>query len=190
MYCPKCGAYNDDLAMFCTQCGAALAQNAGDEPYQEQTPAAPMPMGWYKFLIYFSLFASAVINVINGFTCLRGTHYGDVADLVYAMFGGLKTVDLLMAVASFALAAFSIYVRFRLAQYRQDGPTMLTWLYVASIAVSILYIVGVAAVLPAEVRGEVVSSSVSSAAPSAVVAVVMIFVNRVYFKNRAHLFNT
>ena len=107
MYCKNCGAFVQDGAPFCSNCGAQQnaaqpqqptyqqqtyqqppyqQQNYQQPPYQQQAyyqqppyqqqayyqqPAGDprnqgMPMGWYKFLIYFALFAGAVLNGISG----------------------------------------------------------------------------------------------------------------------------
>ena len=65
-------------------------------------------MGWYKFLIYFSLFASAALNIISGISSITGLHYGEFNQLIYAYYGGLKTVDIIMGFFSIALGVVSI----------------------------------------------------------------------------------
>ena len=37
-YCPECGAYIDDHAKFCTECGTALTSTGGDEPRERGQP--------------------------------------------------------------------------------------------------------------------------------------------------------
>ena len=76
--------------------------NGGYQPYQSAPNYGAMPMNWYKFLIYFALFASCVLNAIYGLGMLTGMVYGDASSLVYAFYGSLKvkppyfTADLLI----------------------------------------------------------------------------------------------
>ena len=134
MFCPKCGAQISDGVTFCAYCGTPV-QPTTAQPSNPQAPAAPYnqypgsnqypvnqqypmnnqyvpgnqyPMKWYKFLIYFALFAGAVLNAISGIQMLTGAHYGGVADYVYAIFDGLQIVDVLMGLATLALAGFGI----------------------------------------------------------------------------------
>ena len=66
-------------------------------PIRMGTPAYGMgqgqKMGWFKFIIYFQLFASAVINAALGITAFTGSHYDGKAELVYAFFPGMSAVD-------------------------------------------------------------------------------------------------
>lgn len=211
MFCPKCGAQISDGVTFCAYCGSPVQPTNNAQPGNPQAPVSPynqypqsnqyppynqypqnnqyapsnqLPMNWFKFLIYFSLFAGAVLNVISGLQLFTGAHYGGVADYVYAVFDGLQAVDVLVGLGMIALAAFGIYTRFRLAGYRKNGPKMLTYTYLAGLILSLLYLIAVHIVVP-EIAGEV---NFTSYIISAVTSVIMVFVNREYFRKRAALF--
>lgn len=157
-------------------------------PYYQNQPMVEqnqLPMKWFKFLIYFALFAGAVLNVISAIPMLTGSIYEGSADLVYAMFEGLQAVDMLSGLLMLATAAIGVYTRFRLAKYCQNGPKMVTVLYIMAVAVNLFYLIGVSAVLPEAVLESV---DMTSSITSIVTSVIMIFVNRTYFQKRAHLF--
>lgn len=183
MYCPKCGKPIPDGSPVCPECLQPLTDMA-ISPAAENT-APDLPMKWYKFLIFFALWANAILNILTGITHLSGMTYaaaGVTAKEVYAYFGqGLHVLDIAMGVIMIALGVFSIIVRFQLAGYKKQGPKMLLVLYGVSLVVSILYSIIASAMTSVNV---VDSSSISSL----VVSVVMIFVNYIYFKKRAHLF--
>ena len=67
-----------------------------------------LPMNWYKFLIYFALFASCVINAITGIGLMTGMIYGEASSYVYAFFGGLRVVDLLIGAVMICVAVLAI----------------------------------------------------------------------------------
>ena len=91
MLCPKCGNPVEEGDRFCLNCGAPVAESA-PEPQQvaPATSLQPQPkMGWFKFLIYFSLFAAAVLNVVNAIQLLTGSHYGNtIINLIYYFAAG------------------------------------------------------------------------------------------------------
>ena len=150
--------------------------------FQKETPTQPdMPMGWHKFLIYFSLWAGAVVNLINGFQLLTGAQYEDNADWIYSMYGGLRGVDMLFGAAILALAAACIYVRFQLAGYKRNAPNLLMYLYVANVVVTLAYPLLVSMTTPLSF-GEVFSAT------SLVGPVAFIFINKTYYEKRMHLF--
>ena len=144
-----------------------------------------MPMKWFKFLIYFTLFASAFLNVINGIRLITGAQYEGSADLVYSMYEGLKTVDMLVGVLAIALAFLAVYTRIRLAGYYENGPKLLTIFYIAIAAINFVNIIGYAMILPEEI---IKTLNFSSLAGQIVTSIVLIIANNVYFKKRAHLF--
>ncbi len=143
-------------------------------------------MKWFKFLIYFSLWAGAVLNLINGVMLLTGGVYDGQADFVYDTLDGIQTIDMIVGFLSIALAVFGIYTRFRLAGYYKNGPSSLTILYVGSIIVNLVYIIGVYSILAGYDLSEIID--VSSFISGSVMSAVMIFANISYFNKRKHLF--
>lgn len=213
MFCKNCGAQCNEGAKFCPACGTDLtpptapeqpayqqpAQPVYQQPVMYQQPAQPVyqqpvqviyqpvvqvPMKWFKFMIYFVLFASAVICLSNGIRLMTGAVYEDSADLMYAMFDGLQILDIIVGALMVGMAALSIYARFRLAGYYKDGPKMLTYVYVADIAVSLIYLIGLAIVA----GGDLVSELFVEYVPTMAYSVALIFANYSYFKKRECMF--
>lgn len=205
MFCPNCGNQCEN-SKFCPKCGTPVTQEnqtLKSEPtpsfqyqsepvnsYQSQQPqinvTPSLPMGWYKFLINFAIFAGAVLNLVYGIQLLTGAHYGDgAADYVYAAFPDLKTVDMLTGFATLALAGFGVYVRSRLAGYYADGPKKLNLLYLGSLIVSVVYLFAAFSVLPDGI-GE--SVDFSSYYVSVAISIAMVCANTTYFKNREDMF--
>ena len=112
----------------------------GAAPIQSYAGTAEPSMKWYKFLIYFALFAGALLNVGNAFTVFTGAHYDGSAKYVYAMFGGLQAVDIIYGVVLIGLAVAAIYVRQQLAHFKKSAPKMFLVLYGANAVVGILYL--------------------------------------------------
>lgn len=192
MFCLKCGARLDDNATFCPACGAA--QRNGAQPSSTRTPAPVKvddgtPMNWYKFLIYFALFAGPLLNLISGFRLMTGSVYDGVENYVYAVFDGLETLDMIVGLGMLALAALGIYTRFRLAGFYSNGPQMLLMTYAADAALSLIYIIGFYMVMPDSVSRYMDTSDVlTSYFVGLGVSVAMIFANKTYFGKRAHMF--
>lgn len=210
LFCPNCGNRLDSAQEAPPQTDAPYQQTPPSQPgsYPSYTPITPPPtsgyqptggydasrnttnfggysMRWYKFLIYFALFASCVLNALSGLSLVTGLIYGDSRELVYLVFGSLRVVDLLIGIAMIALAVFDIVVRQKLAHFRSNGPRFLLLLYVASIVVSLLYLI-----LATAIVGDWILSSdtISQYATNTILSVVMILVNNIYFKKRASLF--
>ena len=202
MFCTKCGNQVPDGQKFCSACGNPMAPaqqprqpqygqpqqqyqqpQYGQPQYQQAAPAA-LGMGWFKFLIYFALFAGAVLNVIAAITSLTGAQYTyagqNMSEIVYATFPGLQAVDLIYGIVIIALAVLQVLCRFRLAGFYKNGPMLLVLIYVVNFVSSIIYIIACSTM----VEGIDISSTI----PSLVMSVVMAVVNYVYFKKREHLF--
>ena len=187
MTCPNCGKLIPDNSSVCPECLRPIQNTSAPSPAPaDPVLSEPAPsMKWYKFLIFFALWAGAILNVLSGISQLTGMTYaavGVTARDVYAYYGeGLHVLDIVMGVAMIGLAVFSIIVRFQLAGYKKQSPKMLLVLYGVSLVVSILYSIIAGAITHVNM---VDSSTISSL----VVSAVMIVVNYVYFKKRAHLF--
>jgi len=204
MFCPNCGTNLPDNATFCSNCGAQINNNNApqqsyqppQQPYQPYQPYQPpyspyntmgneMPMKWYKFLIYFSLFAGAVLNVISGIMILTGAHYDGAKDYVYAFFGGLQGLDMFIGVASLAMAALQVYTRFRLSGFCKNGPMLLSVVYIVGVAINLIYLIGIISILPGSV---VENINMTTYITQLITSGVMVFVNYTYFNKRKHLF--
>lgn len=113
-------------------------------------------MKWHNFLIYFALWAGAIVNIVIGLGLI-----GRASSAYYG--GGTLT---LVGIALIAEGIFSIYIRFRLAGYYSNGPTLLVVNYVINAVVSLF----------------------SSGIPGMIVSIAMIAANYVYYNKRSSLF--
>ncbi len=216
MFCNQCGSQIQDNASFCPNCGASISKaepqlaystqpqqygyaqpnNAANQQYGYAQSANPvnqqyngLPMNWYKFLIYFALFAGAVLNLISGIMQLTGAQYDGAAELVYAYFGSLKVIDILFGLATIGAAIYGVYVRFELAKLKKGAPQKLTILYILVVAISVIYLIAVAVVLSSANTGIGLGDLMSpSVIGSLIGSAAMIVINKIYFDKRASLF--
>ncbi len=155
--------------------------------YRTSESISPDPgsykLKWYKFLIYFALWASAVLNVVSAFAYFTGSIYGDAANRVYSYYGGMKALDIIMGLILLGLAVFSIYVRFQLAGFKTGAPKKLEYLYIANALIPLLYLLAASSVTGISFT-DLASGSWGSLAGS----VAMVFINRNYFSKREALF--
>ncbi len=157
------------------------------EPYtqpapEDQEPTPQHPMKWYKFLIYFSLWAGGIMNILGALPYLTGSIYEGAAEFVYAAFPKLKFLDLFLAIALIALGVFCIITRYSLANFEAKGPTLLMLVYAANIVVPVIYLAASYSII--DVTPEIDPETVGSLASSAI----MIVVNKIYFDKRKDLF--
>ncbi len=161
--------------------------------YVNTPPAAnaangkPLGMAWYKLLIYFSLIASAVINIIYGFNYISGGIYlvetnGQVsAEQVYAYYGtGLQVVDVLYGFFLITFAILAFVVRHKLANYEPDSLKFVKILFSLSAGVPFLREILSSVIIEQPLTGHAVAS--------AIVGLVFLLLNVKYFNKRAHLF--
>ena len=166
------------------QPGYGYNQYGGDPRYQG------FPMKWHKFLVYFALWASAVINAVQGIRVMSGGQYndptyGNLAREVYAFFPGMKTADIIYGIILIGIAILGFLTAYKLLKLMRGAPTLLTVLYIASAAGSILYIIMAVSALKGY---RDTSDLTASAIGSLIGSVVMIIVNNIYYKKRERLF--
>ncbi len=114
-YCSKCGNYTEEST--CPKCGQPMVSMNG-----AGTQAAPaFEMKWHKFLIYFALWASGVLNCMSGLGCFT-----------------LGSAGILLGILCVAMGVFAIYVRFQLAGFKAGAPSKLLILYGVNMAISLL----------------------------------------------------
>lgn len=208
MRCPACGQLLADEAKYCPSCGAKIEGQpvpeenrfSGDEAFRQDVGRGytegnesydrpyshhpPMPMKWYKFLIYVSLFLSGVSNIFMGVQAIIGIQYGDAdtAAQIYNMYGGLKIMDLIYGAALVAIGVYSFIVRSKLAHYRTGAPKHLLLLYAMAFAMNLIYVAGASLATGMNLMSADVIMSL-------IISVIMIIANKVYFDKRAHMFN-
>lgn len=158
-------------------------QNTMAQTFSQAKPTG-QPMKWFKFLIYFGLFAGALLNLVNGSIQLTGEQYGGYKEFVYSRFAALQAVDIIFGILLILLAILGVYTRFQLSSYRRNGPTCLNVLYIANIILSLAYLIA-ASVLT---QINIVELGGSSMIISLVISIFMVVVNTIYFKKRSQLF--
>jgi hypothetical protein len=195
MYCHNCGTQIPDTVSYCPECGAKVASaapaaEAGElrpvMPAADAAPAKKGGMGWFKFIIYFQLFAAAVVSLFNAFTFLSGTIYGsrEVAENLYYIYPEMKLLTMALGVVSVALAVFAIVVRFSLARYKRSGPRLYLILLAVNILVTLVFVFGAAGILESPVSDFLDSTQISSL----VVSLGFLIFNFFYFRERKELF--
>ncbi len=136
-------------------------------------------MKWYKFLIYFSLFASAILN---GFTAI-GYFAGTAAfSAFYSSYPALQFLDILAGLFFVVVAIVSIYTRQALVNYRRIAPLLVVGLYIVNALFTVFYEIVVSVIVGT------LTISVMSTALSVGVAVAIGYANYIYFQKRAALF--
>ena len=182
MVCPKCTAKIPDGEHICKNCQTDVYTHHIKVSKESNVP---LPMAWFKFVIYFLLFAGATMNLSSAGMYISGSAYyymgEDYSQVVYDMYEGLQTIDVVVAILLIALAAFQIFVRFRLALFKADGPLMITFVYVFSIIINVFYILGFSLIVGgiADISENLISLGINIA---------MCIVNYIYFNNRKEMF--
>ena len=209
MYCRFCGTKTPDNVKFCPECGASLAPapSAAPEESAPAVPAAPEipvsqapapysdelsdPVGgiaapqrgmkWFKFIIYFQLWASMLVNLAAAAKYFTGAYYEGNAGMVYDFFPALQPLDIVMGVFCLALAVYAVVVKRALAKFRAKGPMMYYLTYIVSTAGTALYLL-----IGSIILGQ--SAFTAGIAGNFAGTLVMLFINIPYFNNRKHLF--
>lgn len=187
-YCVNCGTQMSDEQLFCDNCGTKFGES-GPKVEAVTTPGTTQySMKWFKCLIWFMLFFSALYDFIYGINYITGGIYmvqtnGEAtAELVYMFYGSaLKTLDVIYGFSLLAMAVLCIVTRFKLAKYKADGPQFVYIVYAASAVTALIYSVGVAIIANN-------STMIASTITGVVVQAAILFANYKYFTKRKELF--
>ena len=215
MFCNNCRAQIPDGSAVCPYCGAQQAQQPYQQPqyqqpyqqpqyqqpyqqpqyqqpypqaYPQGTPINSQPMKWHKFLVYFALWAGAVLNIISGILALTGSVYGEEKELVYHFFPTMESVNVVYGILCVGLGIFGFYTAYNMLNFKKGAPKLLTILYAAACVISLVYIVAVFVIVTDKVRGLDTSDLWLTGGMNLAVSILMILVNNVYYKKREHLF--
>lgn len=186
--CSNCGTQNPVSEEIVSTDGQKLTYAPSPEDY---------PMKWFKFLIYFSLFAGCVLNLLNGIMALSGANYGKDAAAIYNAVPGLQSAETFYGIALIALAVYVLITRFVLAGYHKAGPAMYLGYLAATIAVVFIYSVMLSGIDPTIVRIDTglwsyveyeYSFSWSQTIGNIIANIIMLICNIIYFNKRKELF--
>lgn len=115
----------------------------GEYGYAAATPQADeYPMKWHKFLIYFALWAGAILNGVSGISTLFSCFGGEYA-AVYDIYPALLGLDVFGGLCLIGIAVFQIITRNALARFSRKAPQMVVWLYASTVILSVLQVVAV-----------------------------------------------
>lgn len=149
MKCPNCGNNAEEAAKFCVVCGTKLVADDGEQvetadpeviirPDQPVLPKVKQGMGFYKFVIYFQLFAVAALNVVNAIAAVMGSQYllsgVSYQSIAYTYQPIMRYIDLFYGFLYLGLAVYSIYVRTKLVKFKKNAK----WYYLSVFFFSIL----------------------------------------------------
>lgn len=206
MFCRFCGKEIPEGGKFCVNCGRSIENTETpnqsesgqqvinpmpESAYRPVSPATEYPMKWFKFLIYFQLFANAVLYLFSAISSIFGLQYDGDAELIYYIAPGLRVVDVIYGIVCLGLMAGAIVVRQKLAHYRKNAPVLYIGFVTAGSVIGLVYTFATMAVTGAispYALGE--SLALISAAVLGTLIGVGIFIplNYIYFKKRKELF--
>lgn len=154
------------------------------QPQQQATASLlKQKMGWFKFLINFALFASAIVCIGEAINRVTGFINPELTKEILELAPEFQNVDYIVAALYLASAVLSVYARFRLSGYCKNGPIMLYCVYGFSAVIGLVDSFVKYILCPPEITVDIVPSIIGS-----IVTIVVIILNVKYFNNRKHLF--
>ena len=170
--CNGCGAFMEDNMMVCGNCQKPVdgtERFLGPELYQNY-PTPQLGMKWANFLGYFSLWLSAVLNLLGGVGYLSKVAY--------------SPLYLIVAIAAFGTAVLAVVTALKIINRKRDAKTFVMAIYGMGIVSSVLLIM----LNMSFISGPGLVSSISGSIASMIVSGVMLVANNIYFNNRANVF--
>lgn len=209
MFCPNCGAQLIDGSVSCNYCGSSFHNqqgtpapgydnnNYGNPGYNQgydqgygAPPTPQYPMKWYKFLIYFALWAGMVLNALSALTYFTGSVYTgengitmDDVQMLYNHFAGLKVLDMAYGLSLVAMAVLAFLARKNLKDYTEMGPKLLYALYACNGILPLVY-----NILACSITGIPFESVMGTVLGTLIAQAVILFCNYKYFTKREALF--
>ena len=195
MFCPNCGrdcgTHDSGTTVYCPACGTPVSAPGATSDHSSSQfvnadtfQAGQLGMKWYKFVIWFQLFAGAITLVATGATLITGSHYAGYSDLTYFVFDDLKLIDVAFGVIFIALAVKYVLVRQELARFQIGAPGHYLTTGITAVSAQVLYIV--CASLVTGIEMEVFLNP--TFAWSIISSLVMFGASKYYFDRRARLF--
>ena len=150
---------------------------------------------WFKFIIYFQLYASAFIQLVNAYRFFTGMIYGTTsgdAALIYAVFPGLQPLNIFMGILSLAVAASAFFVRQKLAHFDKQGPKLYIMRQIIIIGLIVIYTIATCAIIAqtagVEASSELLGEMIGQSSGGMIFAIALAWDNKVYFNKRKEYF--
>ncbi|MCM1398048.1 MAG: zinc-ribbon domain-containing protein [Clostridium sp.] len=151
----------------------------------QQNTGSGLGMKWFKFVIYFQLYANCVLNIYNGYRLSVGKQY-NLSDsnlgTLYSMFDGLQTIDIGVGISMMLLGVYAIVTKFFMAGFKKHAPFMYYLCLFFNALVAAIYCILVKATVPG------LELNITRMILNAVMMAVLLICNMVYFGKRRHLF--
>lgn len=213
MFCGYCGAQVSEGAKYCPSCGAPINNAGNTAQSQNSIPTPPYTprdipengktwaeikrigciygedgkrygISWMKVLLYFTFFATAIVNFFSAIWLFTGFTYGEDLPYIRLNFPELRALDIVYGVFALILAAGAVFVRFRISGLKRDAMKWYMILFISGLIIGYIYLCVYAAIVgvsPAEVIADEIGSDTTS--------IVIFVINYcVYFKNRKCVF--
>lgn len=188
MKCSYCSSEVQDSVTVCNQCGAALNDTVqSNSAPNDSIQNVNLPMKWYKFLIYFLMFANAILKLADGIFCLIGFDGGVVSEVLFegCMFTGkYRAIDIVYGIVCIVMSGVILYVRNKLAKFKKDAPRIYIFYDIISSVIYFIYNLLIMIILEnadiSSVIGELIGTVVGES--------LFVYFNVIYFKKRKHMF--
>lgn len=130
-YCPQCGTEYANGQYRCTYCSAVLPSPVAQTADYSQIPSytslhAPVekPMKWYRFVVYFQLFASCTVNFLTALSTFTGSLYGSQKDMLLQACPTLTAINIVYGILLLGLCVLALVAREKLHGFRKAGPRL------------------------------------------------------------------
>ena len=143
----------------------------------EPAPDAGMPLRWHKFLVYFALWAEALLLMVEG---LRMLSRNNTALGLSPAADALALMNAFTSLCMFGIAFLQLFACWELAHFRRNGPRLLLWANVAPLAYCLVALAALWLIV-----GEVMPGNVFIAMFAQLLLAVC---NRAYYRRRAAMF--
>lgn len=188
MKCDYCGKEVQNGLTVCDGCGAGLTvSDKENKTLSASAVKIPEPeMNWFKFLIYFSLYAYFVSSLIDAFLCFFGEKFGFLSEFIVEIIftGRFRFIGIIYAVIILIMAAAAIYVRNSLAKFKEFAPKYFIIWSISTSVISLLFTLLNITLIEnsgfGDCMGEVLGTAVGET--------IYVMCNVTYFKKRKHLF--
>ena len=205
-FCPQCGCESTASDIYSRTEDGVGSDNFYSE--EQGLQVAPPSMKWYKALKVF-LIIGAVLNVLSAISCFTGASYQGFEDEVYDLLPSLRAIDSIAGVYCIGMAIFNVYVWNALQKYKTNAPKYLNLIYVINLAVTLIENIACIFILKGAetdiIYGDsyisdgykyqeyldlsgVSSELIATIIEQVIVCVIMIAINRSYFKKRQYMF--